>query len=178
MARTRPWRTPQLPELVGAKEAAEILGIPRMGLHRWLEPGSGTLGPDRTYMVPPKRINAGPVWVREDIERFKVEVGRKNPAYGSLADKPSPPPRQERPPAPLADVLLPVDPFREWLQQRVDGDESVAKVARGIGMREGAVRAVLAGERKKMHLSAIQRALQLAGDGRKLEVLYPELADS
>lgn len=128
-------------------------------------------------MVPPKRISSGPVWAREDVERFKVEVGRKNQAYGRLADNPSPPPRPERPPAPLADVLLPVDPFRDWLMRRTDG-QPVAAVARDLGMREGSVRAILAGDRKKMHLSAIQRALQLGGDGTKLEVLYPELADS
>jgi hypothetical protein len=69
--------TSDLPDLVGSKEACQILGIQKMTLTRWLDPGSGSLGPDRTHMIPPKRINAGPVWVRSDVERFAVEVGRR-----------------------------------------------------------------------------------------------------
>jgi hypothetical protein len=72
-----PWMTPKLPELVGSKEAVEILGIQKMTLNRWLEPLSGPFGPDCTYMIPPKRIAAGPVWVREDVERFAAEIGRQ-----------------------------------------------------------------------------------------------------
>jgi predicted site-specific integrase-resolvase len=78
----RPWRTPRLPDLVGSKEAAEILGIQKMTLTRWLRPGSGTLGPDETYMIPPKRIEAGPVWVRSDVERFASEIGRQRAPVG------------------------------------------------------------------------------------------------
>lgn len=78
----RPWRTPRLPELVGAKEACEILEVKKMTLNRWLRPGSGTLGPDQTYMIPPKRIEAGPVWVREDVERFAEEIGRQRAPAG------------------------------------------------------------------------------------------------
>jgi predicted site-specific integrase-resolvase len=78
----RPWRTPRLPELVGAKEACELLGIQKMTLNRWLKPGSGTLGPDGTYMIPPKRIEAGPVWVREDVVRFAEEIGRQRAPAG------------------------------------------------------------------------------------------------
>jgi predicted site-specific integrase-resolvase len=76
MAR-RPWRTARLPELAGTKEAAEILGISKVQLSRWMKPGSGTLGNDQTYMIPPVRIAAGPIWVKEDIERFAIEVGRQ-----------------------------------------------------------------------------------------------------
>jgi hypothetical protein len=73
----RPWRTPRLPDLVGGKEACEILGVQKMTLNRWMRPGSGNLGPDGTYMIPPKRIDAGPVWVRSDVERFAEEIGRQ-----------------------------------------------------------------------------------------------------
>lgn len=74
----RLWHTPFLPELVGAKEAAEILDVSKMTLlKRWLAPASGTQGPDRTYMIPPARIAAGPVWVRSDVERFAREIGRQ-----------------------------------------------------------------------------------------------------
>lgn len=76
MAR-RPWRTPRLPELVGNKEACQILGIQKMTMKRWLEPGSGPHGPDGTYMIPPRRIDAGPVWVKDDVLRFKQEIGRQ-----------------------------------------------------------------------------------------------------
>jgi len=78
----RPWRTPRLHDLVGSKEACEILGIQKMTLTRWLRPGSGTLGPEETYMIPPKRIEAGPVWVKSDVIRFVEEVGRQRAPAG------------------------------------------------------------------------------------------------
>lgn len=82
-----PWRTPRLPELVGAVEACEIMGVQKMTLYRWLRPGSGTLGPDRTYMIPPKRIRASPVWVKEDVERFVEEKGRQRAPMQPQAKK-------------------------------------------------------------------------------------------
>lgn len=58
----------------------------KMTLNRWLRPGSGTAdwshGPDRTYMIEPKRIRSGPVWVREDVERFAAEIGRQRAPAG------------------------------------------------------------------------------------------------
>jgi hypothetical protein len=75
----RPWRTSRLPDLVGAKEAAEILGIQKMTLNRWLRPDPDT---GRTYMIPPKRIDAGPVWVKSDVERFAEEIGRQRAPAG------------------------------------------------------------------------------------------------
>lgn len=82
----RPWRTPRLPDLVGAKGAAEILGVQKMTLHRWMKPGSGTQdwshGPERTYMIEPKRVDSGPVWVKEDVERFAEEIGRQRAPIG------------------------------------------------------------------------------------------------
>lgn len=74
---TRPWRTPRLPDLVGAKEACEILGVQKMTLNRWMDKGSGAHGPTSTYMIEPKRISAGPVWVKSDVERFAKEIGRQ-----------------------------------------------------------------------------------------------------
>jgi hypothetical protein len=82
----RPWRTPRLPDLVGAVEACELLGIQKMTLNRWLKPGSGTddwsHGKDRTYMIEPKRIRSGPVWVKEDVVRFADEIGRQRAPVG------------------------------------------------------------------------------------------------
>lgn len=71
------WRTARLPDLVGSKEACEILGVQKMTLRRWLEPGSGPYGPDRTYMIPPREIAAGPVWARSDVEHFREQIGRR-----------------------------------------------------------------------------------------------------
>lgn len=68
MAASRPWRTPRLPELVSTAEACEILGISKMQLGRWRKDG---------YMIEPQLLRAGPVWVKEDIERFRDEVGRQ-----------------------------------------------------------------------------------------------------
>lgn len=71
------WKTPRLPELVGAKDACELLGVQKMTLNRWMRPGSGEHGPDGTYMIPPKRVGSGPVWVRSDVEHFAEEIGRR-----------------------------------------------------------------------------------------------------
>lgn len=73
----RPWRTLRLPELVGNKEACEILGIQKTTLGRWLKPGSGVLGPHKTRMIPPRYIDAGPVWVKADVVRFAEKPGRR-----------------------------------------------------------------------------------------------------
>lgn len=87
----RPWRTSRLPDLVGSKETCEILGIQKMTLTRWLKPGTGPWGPDGqygpngTYMIPPKYIAAGPVWVKSDVERFAEEIGRQR-ARSQAAD--------------------------------------------------------------------------------------------
>ena len=85
--RRRPWRTPRLPELVGSKEACEILNIQKMTLTRWMKPGSGTLGHEQTYMIPPKMIAAGPVWVRTDVERFAEEIGRRRAPAGAALQR-------------------------------------------------------------------------------------------
>lgn len=85
----RPWRTPRLPDLVGMQEATEILGVQKMTLHRWLQPGSGVHGPESTYMIEPKRIRSGPVWVKSDVERFRDEIGRRRAPAGSRASSAS-----------------------------------------------------------------------------------------
>lgn len=86
----RPWRTPRLPPMVGYKGALEILGVQKMTLSRWMKPGSGkgsvSFGPDETYMIPPARVDSGPVWVRADVERFAIEVGRQRAANGDDSD--------------------------------------------------------------------------------------------
>lgn len=71
------WKTPRLPELVGAKEACELLGIQKMTLNRWLRQGTGPHGDERTYMIQPQRTAAGPVWVKSDVEFFAEEQGRR-----------------------------------------------------------------------------------------------------
>lgn len=88
----RPWRTPRLPDLVGFKEACEILGVQKMSLHRWQKKGSGAntpwggFGPDQTYMIPAARVQSGPLWDRRDVERFAAEIGRQRAAAGPSAD--------------------------------------------------------------------------------------------
>jgi hypothetical protein len=71
------WEWETLPELVGSRETCELLGIQKMTLNRWLKPDSGEFPPDRTYMIPPKRIDAGPVWTKADVLRFRREKGRQ-----------------------------------------------------------------------------------------------------
>lgn len=79
----RPWVTQSLPPLCGFKSACEILGVGRMSLSRWMQPGTGSFGPEQTRMVPPARIDSGPLWVREDLERFRDEVGRQRAPSGA-----------------------------------------------------------------------------------------------
>lgn len=65
---SRRWKTDDLPELVGIPGATRILGISSATLHRWINSG---------YMIPPQRIASGPIWAREDVERFGTEFGRQ-----------------------------------------------------------------------------------------------------
>lgn len=94
MATRRSWRTNRLPPLVGSIEACEILGVQKMTLYRWMQPGSGNAesshGSDRTYMLTPQRIKAGPVWVRDDVERFASEIGRQRAPAGEARPRRSP----------------------------------------------------------------------------------------
>jgi hypothetical protein len=85
----RPWRTPRLPRVVGIKGACALLGVHKTTLNHWMEPGSGTLGPDKTYMIPPRRVGDGsdeddgwPIWDRDDVVRFAVEIGRQRAPVG------------------------------------------------------------------------------------------------
>ncbi len=76
----RSYRTARLPPCVGIDGAAEILGVERSTIYRWIKPGAGQIGEDRTYMMPPAMLE-GPgrrtmFWVREDVERFAEEIGR------------------------------------------------------------------------------------------------------
>lgn len=87
MATRRPWRTPRLPDLASSKDAERILNVDKMTLYRWQQPGSGTLGPDKTYMIPSKRTAASPIWVREDLERFAREIGRQRAPMQPRAKK-------------------------------------------------------------------------------------------
>lgn len=89
-----------MPRVVGSKGACAILGIDKMSLHRWMKPGSGNdescQGPDRTYMITPLRVGDGgdvddgwPIWVREDVERFAVEIGRMRAPAGQAKPRKS-----------------------------------------------------------------------------------------
>lgn len=88
MATRRPWRTPRLPDVVSSKGACELLRVDKQTLWRWCQPGSGSLGPDKTYMIPPKLVWSGddtkgwPIWDRADVERFAAEIGRQRAPAG------------------------------------------------------------------------------------------------
>ena len=83
------WQTLLLPELAGYTEATEILGVSKMTLGRWLEPGSGKgegFGADDTFLIGPARTKSGPVWVADDLRHFKAaHAGRRRAAGGSDA---------------------------------------------------------------------------------------------
>ncbi len=76
----RSYRTSRLPPCVGLEGALEILQVEVSTVWRWLKPGTGLIGVDRTYLIPPALLE-GPgrrtmFWVREDVERFAQEIGR------------------------------------------------------------------------------------------------------
>ena len=125
-------------------------------------------------MIPPKRISSGPVWVRSDVERFKVEVGGKRAALDAPSEPANKPPVPAEPTGPPADVMLAIGPFQAWLKKHA-GRRQVAEVARELGMSDASVRAVMSGRRHRMQLSAIERALTLAANGTTVEQLYPKL---
>lgn len=80
MSPATPWLTPRLPELAGYAEATELLGVSKMTLGRWLEPGSGKgagFGPDDTYLIPPVRTKSGPMWAADDLRHFKAAHARR-----------------------------------------------------------------------------------------------------
>jgi hypothetical protein len=71
------WETDNLPALVGNKETCELLGIQKSTLARWMKPETGEHGPQRTYMIEWKTVNAGPVWDRRDVEDFAAMNPRR-----------------------------------------------------------------------------------------------------
>jgi hypothetical protein len=107
-AAKRPWRTFRLPDLVGHSEAARILGVDPMTLHRWLTPGSGVktpwggFGPHRTRMIPPHPIEGskGGAWVRDDVVKFARDIGpdRDRPRRNGV------PERAQAPVAPIGEA--------------------------------------------------------------------------
>lgn len=56
-------------ELVGAAEAADILGVPRSSVARWLKNGK--------FPMPLAKLRATPVWREEDIRKFGRARERK-----------------------------------------------------------------------------------------------------
>lgn len=79
--------------MVGITKAAEIVGVHPTQMAGYLRPGSGAktiwggFGPEQTYMITPARLDdpvtGRPVWVREDVERFARDIGRKREPKGS-----------------------------------------------------------------------------------------------
>lgn len=86
------WFTPDH-NVVGMKEASDILGIQKMTLHRWMQPKTGGkldfggFGPDRTYMCSWVETAATPVWDRRDVERHRDEIGRQRGPSTDIDDQ-------------------------------------------------------------------------------------------
>lgn len=57
------------PVLVGTAEAADILGVERPRIGRWLDKGK--------MPEPLTRLASGPVWDKRDIVAFKPEVEKR-----------------------------------------------------------------------------------------------------
>jgi len=62
-------------ELLGAAEAAELLGVPRSSVARWLKSGK--------FPQPLAVLRATPVWRKDDIAKFKET--RKPPRQRATA---------------------------------------------------------------------------------------------
>lgn len=91
----RPWRTPRIGRVVEPLGAAEILGIAKSTLYKWLQPGSGNgsgFPPDDTYLIPPVRAGKAAddnapdegtmIWDRGDIIEFAELKGRRHAKPG------------------------------------------------------------------------------------------------
>jgi hypothetical protein len=66
-------RKPKL-ELVGTYEAAEILGVERSRIARWLKENSR--GKPK-IPEPVVRLACGPIWLKADIVRAKPEIEKR-----------------------------------------------------------------------------------------------------
>lgn len=55
-------------ELVGVAEVAEMLGVTRQRVHQ-LVAGPG-------FPEPVARLSAGLIWLRSDVQRWAVNIGR------------------------------------------------------------------------------------------------------
>jgi hypothetical protein len=65
-------------DIVGNREACELLGIQKATLARWMKPGTGEHGPQRTYMIEWRsEVSAGPIWDRQDVLDFAATNPRK-----------------------------------------------------------------------------------------------------
>lgn len=65
----------------------------------------------------------------------------------------------------------PAGPLREWLQERLEGYDSVADMAKALGMSERRLRALLSGEYSTVGINQVDRLL-LKTD-IMLDDLYP-----
>lgn len=73
---TTTWATDSL-DLVGNKEACDLLEIHKSTLARWMKPSSGPHGETGTYMVEWRSLRAGPLWHRLDVVDFAATKPRK-----------------------------------------------------------------------------------------------------
>ena len=72
-----------------------------------------------------------------------------------------------------AHVLLPVSPFKEWLDRRVAAGEELGLIADRAGVPDRALRRVRSGEHDRVSLDTVDRVLLDANE--RVEDLYPEL---
>ncbi len=106
----RPWRTLRLPRVVGVQGAAAILNVDKTTVYLWLKPGTGSFGPDMTYMIPPVRVgktaneadedDGWPIWDRQDVVDFAQLIGRRRAPVGQAKPR-----RRSKEPAALREQI-------------------------------------------------------------------------
>lgn len=82
----RSYRTARIPPLIGIKEVLLVLDIDKATIYRWMKPGSGLLGPDRTHMIPPAIIGGGDAYAQALLRRAD-ELRREADELQAAGDK-------------------------------------------------------------------------------------------
>lgn len=103
---------------------------------------------------------------KRDPERFKEIHGKRQRKYRKKV-------RMERKRAAReSDARLPVEPFRSWLQQNMNGTP-VEALAKSVGVDEALFRTLLADRKSKVSMSVVDRTGMAFGIPGLLNDLYP-----
>jgi hypothetical protein len=102
------------PDIVGAAEAAEILGIGNTNFSHLRKHREGT---DDAFPDPLVTLKCGPIWLRKDVEKYAKTFtpGRRGSAAGAPVKKVAPAPKAVAKKAPAKKVAATKAPAKRKL---------------------------------------------------------------